>query len=171
MHARSERMLSMIRISFMLLSTAAGAAAFNIFRGITHPLETALTWFLLLAFLCSASLSSSLFFLLCHHIRSRSLRLTSVPLFLAPFTFLCGFGVFAVSRLLNDSRPRSTDEEFGGALIYGNTSGIQMLSLDTGVWFYVIFSVALPLLLLLPISALLAFIGSSERGVTSAVEP
>ena len=86
------------------------------------------------------------------------MRLVAVPLFLAAFTLLSGLGVFGVSRLVYDSRPRSADPG-GGAILYANTSGMQMLSVDSDLWFHVINVVALPLLLLSALSAIAAFAG------------
>jgi hypothetical protein len=143
---------------FTLASTGAGIAAFFIFRSITRPLETALVWLLLVAFSGSSLLCSALFSLLCQHLRWRWLRLASVPLFLATFTLLSGLGVFGITRFVFDSRPRSADVG-GSPILYGDTSGMQMLSLDPDLWYHVIFAVALPLLFLSALSAIAAFTG------------
>ena len=141
---------------FILASAAAGVVAFFIFRSFTQPLETALVWLLLAAFIGSSLLCSAIFSMLCQHVRWRWLRLVSVPLFLATFTLLSGLGVFGVTRLVFDSRPRSADD---GGILYAATSGMQMLYLDHNLWDHVIVAVALPLLLLSALSAIVAFTG------------
>lgn len=146
---------------FILASTAAGVGAFFVFRWFTCPLESALVWLLLAAFVGSSLVCSAIFSLLCQNIQQRWLRLISVPFFLAAFTFLSGLGVFAVTRLVYDSRPRSTDDgdTLYGAILYAATSGMQMLSLNSDLWWHVIVAVALPLLLLLVLSTAVAFTG------------
>ena len=144
--------------TFILVSTVAGVVAFLIFRRFTHPLEAALVWLLLLAFTASGLLCSAVFSVLCQRVRWRWVRLTAVPLFLAAFTLLSGLGVFGVSRLVYDSRPRSA-EPGGSPILYANTSGMQMLSIDSDLWFHVIYAVSLPLLLLSALSAIAAFAG------------
>jgi hypothetical protein len=102
--------------------------------------------------------------MICQHIRSRWMRLASVPLFLATFILSSGVGVFGVTSLVFNSRPRSADS---GAILYINTSGMQMLSLDRDLWFHVIFPVALPLLILSALSAIAAYKGFNESMNTS----
>jgi len=138
---------------FILANVAAGLTAFFIFRWYTQPVETALVWLLLLAFVVSSLLCCAIFSLLCQHVRWRWLRSASVPLFLATFTLLSGLGVFGVTHLVFDSRPRSADD---GGILYVDTSGMQMLSLDRDLWYHVIFAVALPLPLLSALSAIFA---------------
>ena len=142
--------------TFIVVSAASGTAAFLIFRWVTHPLETALIWLLFSAFLTSSLLCSAVFSLLCQRVRLRWLRLVAVPLFLTSFTVLSGMGVYGVTRLVFGSRPRSPDD---GGLLYGATSGMQMLSFDHGLWLHVVFAVALPLLVLSALSAIAAFAG------------
>ena len=144
--------------TFILLSAVAGVVAFLIFRRFTNPLEAALVWLLFLAFTASSLLCSAVFSVLCQRVRWRWLRLTAVPLFLAAFTLLSGLGVFGVSRLVYDSRPRNADPG-GSPILYANTSGMQMLEFDSDLWFHVIYAVALPLLLLSALSAIAAFAG------------
>jgi fluoride ion exporter CrcB/FEX len=146
----------MTKRTFIFISMAAGLAAFFIFRSYTHPLETALHWLLLSAFLSSSLLCAVAFSMLCRQVRRRWMRLVSVPGFLAAFTLLSGFGVFAATRLVFDSRPRDADS---GGILYGDTSGMQMLAVDRGLWFHVIVAVALPLLLLSALGAITAFTG------------
>jgi len=154
-YAHIERFV-MTKRTFMITSAAAGLAAFLIFRWFTHPLEVALIWLLLLAFVSSSLICAAGFSVFCQHIRWRWIRLLSVPFFLAAFILCSGLGVFGVTRLVWDSRPRSADS---GGILYAATSGMQMHSLDHDTWYHVVFAVALPLLLLSAVSVIAAFTG------------
>jgi len=146
----------MIKRIFITTSAVAGLVAFFIFRKLTHPLELALDWLLLLVFVGSSLLCAVGFLAVCQHIRSRWMRFVAVFLFLPAFTLLSGLGVFGATRIVFESRPRSADD---GGLLYGDTSGIQMLVLDHDLWFYVVCAVTLPLALLFVAAAIAAFTG------------
>jgi hypothetical protein len=149
----------MTKRMFIISSVVTGVAAFFIFRRFTHPLDRTLDWLLLQAFVGSGLLCAASFSAVCYRVRSRWLRLVAALLLLPAFTLLSGFGVFGATRIVFDSRPRSADD---GGLLYGDTSGIQMLGLDHDLWFYVIGAVTLPLGLLFALGVVAALTGIHE---------
>jgi hypothetical protein len=75
--------------------------------------------------------------------------------------------VFGVSRLVCNLILRSADPQdadFMG-ILYGNTSGMQMLILNHDLWYHVIFAIALPLLLMSAVSGIAAYTGI-QRPIT-----
>lgn len=155
----------MSRRTFFISCVFIASIAFLRFRSITgpNPLNySPLQLFLAVGFALSGFLAAYLFTIACPSLRLRSLRFAAIPVLLVGFIALSGVSVFTATALSAALlRVRGYDLETQHHQ-YGDSSGMQMITFDAGLWIHVVYA-AIPSLLLLAV----VFAGAVLTGINA----